>query len=319
MNRIGAACIALAALLLCASTATAAGIGANDDTGKYAPDGGAVFFAKMKELGLQQTVMTVRFKPSESMVIQEEAFLDKAVPAAIDAGLDVVLAVYPYPPAEVEAGLSSPFAFGQYAAAIARRYPFVKRFAIGNEPNQPAFVRPQFDGLGLNASARVAGEHLAAAYDALKAVDPAIRVVGVGLSPRGNDRPDAASNVSTSPVRFLQALGAWYRSSGRALPLMDGFSFHPYPNAATDSLDRGYAWPNAGFVNLDRIKQALWDAFAGTAQPTTLNGLSLHLDEVGWQVDTTGQPGYTGVENVVVGDEWTQGAALRGDHPADGL
>ena len=46
---------------------------------------------------------------------------------------------------------------------------------------------------------------------------------------------------------------------------MDGFSFHPYPNRATDPLERGYPWPNAGFVNLDRIKQALWDAFRGHA------------------------------------------------------
>ena len=79
---------------------------------------------------------------------------------------------------------------------------------------------------------------------------------------------------------------------------MDGFSFHPYPNEATDPLERGYAWPNAGFANLDRVKQALWDAFHGTAQPTTLDGLKLHLDEVGWQVDTSGRAGYRGLENV---------------------
>ena len=81
-------------------------------------------------------------------------------------------------------------------------------------------------------------------------------MVGIGLSPRGNDRPFARSNVSTSPVRFLAALGAWYRASGRTRPLMDGLSFHPYPNRATDPFSRGYAWPNAGVVNLDRVKQA---------------------------------------------------------------
>ena len=81
---------------------------------------------------------------------------------------------------------------------------------------------------------------------------------------------------------------------------MDGLSFHPYPNRATDPLERGYAWPNAGFVNLDRVKQAIWDAFEGTPQPTTLEGLRLYLDEVGWQVDTSGQEGYTGDENVPV-------------------
>jgi hypothetical protein len=89
---------------------------------------------------------------------------------------------------------------------------------------------------------------------------------------------------------------------------MDAFSFHPYPNEATDPLERGYSWPNAGFVNLDRIKQALWDAFHGTAQPTTVDGLRLHLDEVGWQVDTSGRSGYQGLENVPVTDELTQAA-----------
>jgi len=89
---------------------------------------------------------------------------------------------------------------------------------------------------------------------------------------------------------------------------MDGFSFHPYPNEATDPLERGYAWPNAGFVNLDRLKQGLWDAFHGTAQPTTLEGLKLHLDEVGWQVETAGRFGYRGRENVPVTDEITQAA-----------
>ena len=113
-------------------------------------------------------------------------------------------------------------------------------------------------------------------------------------------------------MRFVRALGAWYRASGRTRPLMDAFSFHPYPNKATDPLERGYGWPNAGFVNLDRVKQALWDAFDGTAQPTTLNGLRLHLDEVGWQVDTSRFTGYQGRENVPVTDELTQ-AAIYGD------
>ncbi len=93
---------------------------------------------------------------------------------------------------------------------------------------------------------------------------------------------------------------------------MDAFSFHPYPNEATDSLDRGYAWPNAGFVDLGRIKQALWDAFNGTPQPTTLEGLKLHLDELGWQVGTAGRLGYSGSENVPVTDELSQ-AAIYGD------
>jgi hypothetical protein len=87
---------------------------------------------------------------------------------------------------------------------------------------------------------------------------------------------------------------------------MDGLSFHPYPPREVDGPTRGYAWPNAGMPNLDRIKQAFWDAFGGTRQPTFEDGLKLYLDEIGWQVDTGRVPGYWGSENVVAIDEATQ-------------
>jgi len=308
MRLLAAATVLTVALLTGASVGMAADIGANDDSAKYTEDAGLAIYGDMTSLGLRQTVIGVRFKPSESVVIQDKQLLDRVIPNAVASGLRVALAVYPYPPKEIEAGLGSPTIFAAYVGVVASIYPDVKQFVIGNEPNQPAFWRSQFDSTGANASAPSFGPYLAAAYDTLKAVDPAISVVGVGLSPRGNDRPDAKNNISTSPVRFLRALGAWYRKSGRTRPLMDAFSFHPYPNHATDPLERGYEWPNAGFVNLDRIKQALWDAFHGTAQPTTVEGLRLHLDEVGWQVDTSGRPGYHGLENVPVTDELTQAA-----------
>jgi len=302
----------LAALVAGVSRAPAADIGANDDSAKYAADGGAAMYAQMKALGLEQVVIGVRFVPSDPMVIQSKQQLDHAIGNALAAGLRVVLAVYPYPAQEVQAGLGSPGLFAGYVGAVASIYPEVRQFVIGNEPNQPVFWRPQFGATGANVSAKGFGPYLAAAYDALKGVDPTLNVVGVGLSPRGNDRPAAKNNISTSPVRFLRALGDWYRKSGRTRPLMDGFSFHPYPRQATDPLDKGYLWPNAGFVNLDRLKQALWDAFHGTAQPTTVEGLKLHLDEVGWQVDTSRRQGYRGVENVPVTDEITQ-AAIYGE------
>jgi len=301
-----------AALLSGAPSASAADVGANDDSAKHAADGGSALFAEMRAVGLRQTVIGVRFKPSEPLLIQDKELLDRAIPSAVDSGLQVVLAVYPYPPREIEAGLGSAAMFGAYVSAVARAFPRVRQYVIGNEPNQPAFWRPQFRKSGANASAAAFGRYLAAGYDALKALDPELRVVGMGLSPRGNDKPHAKSNVSTSPIRFLRALGAWYRASKRTLPLMDAFSFHPYPNRATDPLDRGYGWPNAGFVNLGRVKQALWDAFHGTAQRTTLDGLELHLDEIGWQVDTSRHPGYFGAENVPVTDELTQ-ATIYGD------
>ena len=67
----------------------------------------------------------------------------------------------------------------------------------------------------------------------------------------------------------------------------------------TASPDAGYENPNRyGISNLARVKQVVWEAFNGTAQPTTLNGLTFRIDEVGWQVDTSGLAGYFGDENV---------------------
>jgi len=291
-----------------AQSAHAAGFGANDDTAKFMADGGKAYFAQMASVGLRQAVLTVRFSPSDPAEIDPTGRLDAAVRNATAAGIRVVFAVYPYPPRQVQNGLSSPQAFATWLTGVATRYPAVRQFSVMNEPNQPAFLRPQFGRDRENISAASAGAYLAAAYDALKTIDPAITVIGVGLSPRGNDDARAPSNISTSPMRFLEALGRWYRASGRTAPLMDGFSFHPYPVKATDSLRRSYVWPNAGFADLDRVKQALWDAFDGTGQPTTVNGLKLYLDEVGWQVDTQSLPGYTGRENVPVTDEATQAA-----------
>ena len=307
---------AVALAIVCALVASPAALaetsfGANDDTGKFQPDAGTAFYEEMAALGLRQAVLTVRWLPSDPLALADRPVLDLTVAAARRAGLEVVFATYPYPPREIQSGMAQPAAFGDWLAELARAYPEVRQFVVGNEPNQPAFWRPQFVR-SVQRSARAFGPFLAAGYDALEEVDPELTVVGVGLSPRGNDRPRAKSNVSTSPIRFLAALGRWYRASGRTKPLMDGFSFHPYPNVATDPLTRGYLWPNAGFVNLARVKQALWDAFAGTGQPTTRQGLLLYLDEVGWQVGTSGGVGYSGFENVRVTTEAKQ-ARIYGD------
>ena len=219
---VGGLLRALAVLALCGAIgvepAAATDFGANDDTGKWSADAGAAFYDDMAALGLRQVVVTVRWQPSDPLGLGERPILDLTVGAARAAGLEVVFATYPYPPREIEARLARPEAFGAWLSELARRYPEVRGYVVGNEPNQPAFWRPQFSK-ARQMSAAGFGPFLAAGYDALKSVDPTLTVVGVGLSPRGNDKPFARSNISTSPVRFLAALGAWYRASGRARPL----------------------------------------------------------------------------------------------------
>jgi hypothetical protein len=309
MRRAAATLAAVAAAATCASTAHAdLAVGVADDRGKYAEDGGASFFGTLRELGLSENRMTVQWDASRPTTIVEKGFLDRSLPRAAASGTRVVLAVYPTRPTGVTAMPGGAAQFAAFVAQLARTYPQVKHFVIGNEPNQPRFWQPQFGTDGSRVAAATFFETLWRAYDALKAVDPAIRVIGIGLSERGNDNPSAPSNASTSPVRFLRDLGAAYRASGRTAPIMDELDFHPYPESPRDPLTRVYAWPSVGFGNVDRLKQAIWDAFAGTGQPTVEDGLRLRLGETGWQVGVvpSAAGSYHGTENVPVTDEAAQ-------------
>jgi hypothetical protein len=313
-----AAALALAACLIPAAAAAGPRFGVADDAGKYADDGGVAVFETLNDLGMTDNRVWVFWDERRPLAFVEKPFLDRALPVAEKQGVRVVFSVSPLRPRSLSSSTLARAQFVAFLQLLAYEYPQVKDFIVGNEPNQPRFWQPQFvNGKGVSGAAyeRV----LAAAYDGLKAVDPDIRVIGVGLSPRGNDRPGARSNVSTSPVRFIRDLGAAYRASGRRRPLMDLFGFHSYPRFDRDSLAQGYTWPNAGITNLDRIKQAVWDAFHGTAQPTFAeNGsatdpagrppLRLTLDEVGWQAEIPAESraAYTGRETVKPAPEAAQ-------------
>src|SRR5205807_2459764 len=146
----------------------------------------------------------------------------------------------------------------------------------------------------------------AGCYDRIHRVDPAARVIGFGLSPRSN------GPSQTPPLDFIAAVGAAYRASGRTTPIMDQMSIHPYPNPnrPTDGPDVGYANPAAyGVPNLGRVKQSLYNAFHGTGQPTTRNGLTFRIDELGWQTRTTLYPQYYNPENAAVAPLFAEGRA----------
>jgi hypothetical protein len=94
---------------------------------------------------------------------------------------------------------------------------------------------------------------------------------------------------------------------------MDALAVHPYPNPnaspppAPDNA--GYQDPGFfGIPQMDRVKQAVWDAFHGTPQPTTLTGLKLYLDEIGYQSNETGNLQYTGFESSPTVSEAKQAA-----------
>jgi hypothetical protein len=308
MNKLAAALAGALASLAFAGTAHAeTTFGVADDAGKHADDGGVAFCALLGDLGMAENRMTVQWDPANPTTIPDQVFLDRALPRFSLCGVRVIFAVYP----SRSRGLSeTEGAAGQFVLflhQLARTYPYVKHFVVGNEFNQPRFFQPQFDASCRASSAAAYVGLLAQAYDALKAVDPRIVVIS-SVSPRGNDNCRAPNNVSTSPVRFIRDMGAAYRKLGRTWPLFDEFGQHVYPNQPVDSLTKGYGWPNIGIPNLDRLKQAVWDAFHGTGQPTFEQGLRVRLGEVGWQVGVvpSAAGAYHGQENVQVTTETAQ-------------
>lgn len=311
MKKIAAAA-ALAAALTVGMTATAGAktrsprvvppisYGVADDGGKYADDGGAWFDQMLKGANLTEERWTLSFDPNNPTQIDELPFLLRAAPQAQKDGIHVVLALYARP-----ASVHDPAVFCGWAAMVAATVQQwgINDLIVWNEPNTALYWSPQ------NAGAPAAYEALLAqCYDAIHAANPQARVIGFGLSPRSN------GPSQTAPIPFIEAVGAAYRKSGRTTPIMDQMSIHPYPNPnqPTDGPSVGYANPSFyGIPNLDRVKQAIWDAFNGTGQPTTLNGLTFRIDELGWQTNTNAYPQYYNEENVKVVTEQTQASYIQ--------
>jgi hypothetical protein len=320
--RLTLAC-ALGALLLAPAAAADIRVGVADDHPKGSPDVAGRFYDAMKDVGLTENRITLLWDSAHPTTIDGQDNLAAAIQDAQSDGVKVTLDIYPSKAKSLTESRAAPGKFAAFVAQVARTFPTVKDFIIGNEPNKSRFWQPQFNKDGSRAACAAYEPVLAASYDALKAVDHSITVIGVGLGPRGTDNPFAPGNLSISPVRCIADMGRTYRRSKRTKPIMDALSYHPYPNASTDKLDTGYAWPNAGIPDLARIKQAVWDAFHGTGQPTFQEAgmpygpartLKLRLNEVGWQVaiPPANRGAYFGKESVVTTDEGTQ-AAIYGN------
>jgi hypothetical protein len=313
MGRGAAAVLAALCVLAAAGAGRAAAAvyvppinwGVADDASKYADDGGLWFDGMLAGADLTENRWTLAWDPSNPTAIDELPFIERAAPVAQAEGITIVLALY-----SKQASQHHPAGFCAWAATVANTVEQwgINDFIVWNEPNTRLYWVPQKDAAGNDVAAAAYEQLLATCYDTLHAADPEARVIGMGLSPR------ASTTESTEPLVFLRDVGAAYRRSGRTKPIMDQLSIHPYPNPSspTDSPDVGYRDPERfGIPNLDRVKQAVYDAFNGTGQPTTLNGLTFRIDEVGWQTDTSALPQYINPENVAVVSEQTQANYLE--------
>lgn len=98
--------------------------------------------------------------------------------------------------------------FAAFAGAAAKRYPFVKRWLVWNEPNKRPFLRP--------TSAKVYVETLLnPAYRAIHAVDRGALVGGGVTGP-------IAGSGGISPIAFIESIK-------RYGALLDAYAHNPYP------------------------------------------------------------------------------------------
>jgi hypothetical protein len=305
LKRLVATCIVLAALGAAGSaSADPLRVGIADDWPKFHPCGD-VFWKSSKDIGYQDLRLTVQWD-GPGTAIPFPSNIQMAVDCALLNNVRPILAIYPARPALIGSDDGAQSAFAGFVAQVGQAFPKVTNFVVGNEPNVNRFWQPQYSG-GQDAAAKDYEHTLAKSYDALKQARPDSVVWGPAISSRGNDNANAASNPSHSPVWFIKYMGDAYRASGRSTPIFDEFNMHPYPPTQdTDPFTKPFLWPQAGAANLDRIKQALWDAFNGTGQPipaeqpggrTTQSarfgnaGLPIDLDEVGEQTVVTGHDG----------------------------
>ena len=176
---------------------------------------------------------------------------DIAVRSAAAHGLSVMMTVYHAPPfaagANVPNGVDpgtwrpSPKAFGDFAAAAAKRYsgsfdpgagklPRVQFFEAWNEPNLSDYLTPQYRG-----TSPVGAKHyrklLNAFYAGVKSTNKRAKVIAGATAPYGSDPPNAPR---TRPLLFLREV-LCLRGSLRNLqsascpnkPKFDILSHHP--------------------------------------------------------------------------------------------
>jgi hypothetical protein len=257
-------------------------VGAAEDASKQPQLSTAVVKMDLARLaGLTAVRVTSLWTPGKTAPSDYEALLlQNAATAAALNGIRLFVSVYPRDGTVVPRTPASRAQFASFAASIARRLPTVDDVIVGNEPNLNRFWLPQFDRQGRDTAAPEYELLLAKTYDALKAVDPTLNVIGGAISPRGSDRPGI--RPTHSPTTFIQDLGRAYRNSQRTRPIMDVLAFHPY--LETSKLPPTFSHPRGKFIALNdysKLVYVLGQAFGGTAQPGAT--LPILYDEFGVQ------------------------------------
>jgi hypothetical protein len=133
------------------------------------------------------------------------------------------------------------------------RAPDISDVVIWNEVNSRRFWRPQ------RGAAAAYAALLAQCYDGLHAVRKRLNVI-------------SSTSPQDHPGRFIAALGAAYRASGRHGRIFDSFGHNAYPNAYPNTNAESPLAVHAGGQTIDEgdygaLMRRPTNAFGGTGQP----------------------------------------------------
>jgi hypothetical protein len=232
--------------------------------------------------GLDTVRMSVTWSPGQARVAgDDEIVLRNAAAAAQLDGVRLVISIYPRSWRSTPLSARARGEFASFAASIAREFPALRDFVIGNEPNLNLFWMPQFGLGGADLAAPSYELLLARTYDALKSVSDDVNVIGGALASHGQDKPGSL-RPTHSPTTFIQDLGAAYRATHRKRPIMDTFAIHPY--LIPSRLPPTFQHPRTttiGVADYPKLVRLLTSAFRGTVQRGET--LPIVYDEFGYQ------------------------------------
>jgi hypothetical protein len=234
-------------------------IGVHDDAVKSRPGISSIG----NDLRLGYYRVTQGWQPGQT---QPSASDTASIAAALtNAGpRKVLLSVYG-PASAAPVSLSARRAYCSFVSAILDRFPQVAAVNIWNEANLSYFWKPQFARNGSSAAPAAYEALMARCYDTIKSRHRSVRVI-TSISPRGNDKPHARSNISHSARNFIKKMGQAYHRSHRRARIFDAWGQNIY---GSNSRERPWARHriDIGEGDYSRLLSYLRGAFGGTRQP----------------------------------------------------
>jgi hypothetical protein len=231
------------------------------------------------------------------------ADVDRAVNILVAHGLRPILLLGGPPPLWASSRprvgnpryLPNAWHFGQFAAAVAKRYGDVtEEYILWNEPNLPLWLQPQATCKGKRCtpvSPHTYRYMVRAAYPLIHANDATSKVLVGALAPAGANL--RSKNANMRPLQWMRAFGCL---NDKLQPIftgpcrnfepapMDGFAYHPH--STKHPPDEPYPRPDdAGLASLRKVQDTL-DALqnAGRVQGSE-KPLGLWLDEYAYQTN----------------------------------